>query len=123
MKDLLLKVVTNPGVRRAALGLVLAVLAALGVSLGTGCAALQGAASAADQVRAGVECRVAVLEPYLGDQAERVVLDIAAGRVDPVALLLNLDVTPRDLVQIARDFNACSPAAPPPPPAPEHVQL
>lgn len=122
MKALLLKVVTNPGVRKAALALVLAVLAALGVGFGTGCAALQGAASTADSVRAAVECRVAVLEPYLGDEAERVVLDIAAGRVDPVALLLNLNVTPKDIIKLAQDFRACAPDAPAPPAA-EPVQL
>lgn len=37
LKDLGLKVVKSPAVRKAVVGLVLAIAAALGVSLGTGC--------------------------------------------------------------------------------------
>lgn len=68
MKDLLLKIVRNPGVRKAAIGLVLAVAAALGLGgLGTGCAALApsvtpdralcyAAADRAAQARVDHEC-------------------------------------------------------------------
>lgn len=122
MKDTLLKIVNNPGVRKAALALVLAVLAALGISFGTGCASFgtfkPEALSAADRARAAIECRVDVLEPYLGDEAERLVIDIAANRVDPIQLLLNLDLSIRDIVDIAEKFNACSGPAPEPAPAP-----
>jgi hypothetical protein len=124
MKEFLLKIVRNPGVRKAAVALVVAVLAALGVSLGTGCASFgtfkPEALSAADRARAAIECRVEVLEPYLGDEAERWVLEIAAGRVDPIRMLSNLDLSVRDIIQIAEGFNACSPESEP---APEPVPL
>jgi hypothetical protein len=124
MKEFLLKIVRNPGVRKAALALALAIAAAAGISFGTGCASFgtfkPEALSAADRARVAVECRVDVLEPYLGDQAERLVIDIAAGRVDPIQLLLNLDLGVRDIVDIAEKFNACSPAPEPQPaPAPD----
>ena len=125
MKETLLKIVNNPGVRKAALALVLAVLAALGVTGLSGCASFgtfkPEALSAADRARAAIECRVEVLEPYLGDEAERWVLEIAAGRVDPIRMLSNLDLSVRDIVQIAEGFNACS--GPEPEPAPEPVPL
>ena len=127
MKELLLKIVNNPGVRKAALALVLAVLAALGISFGTGCASFgtfkPEALSAADRARAAIECRVDVLEPYLGDEAERWVLEIAAGRVDPIRMLSNLDLSVRDIVQIAEGFNACSASESASEPAPEPVPL
>lgn len=122
MKDTLLKIVNNPGVRKAALALVLAVLAALGISFGTCCASFgtfkSEVLSAADRARAAIECRADVLEPYLGDEAERLVVDIAANRVDPIQLLLNLDLSVRDIVDIAEKLNACSGPAPEPAPAP-----
>jgi hypothetical protein len=125
MKETLLKIVNNPGVRKAALALILAVLAALGITGLSGCASFgtfkPEALSAADRARAAIECRVEVLEPYLGDEAERWVLEIAAGRVDPIRMLSNLDLSVRDIVQIAEGFNACS--GPEPEPAPEPVPL
>ena len=112
MKEFLLKIVRNPGVRKAAVALLLAIAAAAGLSFSTGCASFGAfkpeALSAAEKVRAGVECRVAVLEPYLGDEAERVIVDAAAGQLDLVETLINLDMTPKDMIALARDFNACS---------------
>lgn len=61
------KLIASPAVRKAAVGLVLAVLAALGVSLGTGCKTLQpaelpaynrclNAAEAEAQAKVDAEC-------------------------------------------------------------------
>jgi hypothetical protein len=122
MKETLLKIVNNPAVRKAFVALIVAVLAALGITGLSGCASFgtfkPGALSAADRARAAIECRVDVLEPYLGDEAERLVVDIAANRVDPIQLLLNLDLSVRDIVDIAEKFNACSGPEPEPAPAP-----
>ena len=127
MKEFLLKIVRNPGVRKAAVTLLLAIAAAAGLSFSTGCASFgtfkPEALSAADRARAAIECRVDVLEPYLGDEAERWVLEIAAGRVDPIRMLSNLDLSVRDIVQIATDFNACSASESASEPAPEPVPL
>lgn len=120
MKETILKIVNNPTVRKAFVALVVAVLAALGVTGLSGCASFGAfkpeVLSAADRARAAIECRVDVLEPYLGDQAEQWVLEIAAGRVDPIQMLLNLDLTIRDVVDIADKFNGCSEPAPEPGP-------
>ena len=59
----------------------------------------------------------------LGDEAERWVLEIAAGRVDPIRMLSNLDLSVRDIVQIAEGFNACSASESASEPAPEPVPL
>ena len=127
MKEFLLKIVRNPGVRKAAVALLLAIAAAAGLSFSTGCASFgtfkPEALSAADKVRAAVECRVDVLEPYLGDQAEQWVLEIAAGRVDPIRMLANLDLSVSDIVKIATDFNACSASESASEPAPAPASL
>lgn len=123
MRDLLIKIVTNAGVRKAFMALIFAILAAAGLSGLSGCASFgrfaPEAITAADRARAAVECRVAALEPYLGDEAERWVLEIAAGRVDPVRLLMHLDLSVRDIVDIAEDFDACSGPGPASEPQPE----
>lgn len=122
MKELALKIVRNPGVRKAALALVLAVLAALGITGLSGCASFgqytPQAQATIDRVRAAIECRADVLEPYLGESAETWVLEIAAGRVDPIQMLANLDLSIPEIIAIAEQFDACSPAEPEPAPAP-----
>lgn len=72
MKETLLKIYRNPGVRKAVLALVLAILAALGVTQ-SGCAALKPALPSADralcyadadraaQARVDRECRAGEL--------------------------------------------------------------
>lgn len=73
MKELLLKIYRNPGVRKAFLALVLAIAAAAGLNAGTGCAALAPSlpgperalcyanADQAAQTRVDRECRVGEL--------------------------------------------------------------
>ncbi len=70
MKELLLKIYRNPSVRKAVLALLLAIAAAAGLNLGTGCASLAPSipgparalcyanADQAAQARVDVECRV-----------------------------------------------------------------
>lgn len=115
--DLLRKIVASPTVRKALVGLVLAVLAAAGVSLGTGC----GAASlppAVAKAQARLECQLAALETVV---PRDVALDLAkavrAGQTEYVVQqLLGLGVTPAAIRAAADAFNACSaqdaPAAP-----------
>jgi len=85
-KDSVLKVVKSPAVRKAVVSLVLAIAAALGVSLGTGCAGVQLPARAAQ-----AECVLGVLNEV----------------GDPNALTLG------QARQLAADLKACEPAPEP----------
>lgn len=58
------------------------------------------------------ECRVAVLAPYVADAAPDVAAAIAGGSVDPVALLLGLGLSPEEIVDLAKRYQACRADAP-----------
>jgi hypothetical protein len=83
VKDSVLKVVKSPAVRKAVVALVLAVLTALGISVGAGCGGAQLPARAAQ-----AECVLGVLR------------DVG----DPNALTLG------QARQLAADLKACEPA-------------
>jgi hypothetical protein len=112
MKDLLLKVIRNPGVRKAAIGLVLAIAAALGLGFGQGCASLgtftPDAQDAIDQAKALVACHADVLKPYVGAQAETLVRSALKGdAIDLPAALDGLDLSVRDVLDIKAGTDAC----------------
>lgn len=112
MKDVLLRVIGNATVRKALVGLILAVLAAAGVSLGTGCgsAALPPAVA---QAQARLECQLAALETVV---PREVAIDLAkAARAGNgryvVEQLLGLGVSVESIRAASDAFHACS--APP----------
>lgn len=108
MKDALVRVINNPTVRKAAIGLVLALLAAFGVNIaGCGSAGIPPAVSAA-QVR--LECQLAALETIV---PREVAVDLAraarAGNSQYVVeQLLAMGVTVEDISRAADAFRACS---------------
>lgn len=108
MREALLKVVRSPAVRKAALTLVLAILAALGVSLGQGCVPL----TPAQQAQADLfECRVRALEPSCEPalDAAELVRDAVLGKVDPVAALFRLGLTRTQVEATVKRYNDCGP--------------
>ena len=108
MNDKIKAVLASPAVRKAALTLVLAVLAALGVSFSSGCVPLTPAQQAQVDL---FECRVEALEPSCGavlDTSE-LVRDLYAGRVDLGRVLSVLKVTQAEADAIAERLNACDP--------------
>jgi hypothetical protein len=116
MKELLLKVIRNPGVRKAVktavIGIVLAVAAALGLGSVPGCASLgtftPDAQDAIDQARALVACHAEVLKPYVGVQAEALVRSALKGdAIDLPAALDGLDLSVRDVLEIKAGTDAC----------------
>lgn len=60
------------------------------------------------------ECRAALLAPFVAEAAPQVVAAVSAGSVDPVALLLSLGLTPKEIVDVAKAYQACAPRAPQP---------
>ena len=115
MKELALKIFRNAAVRKAALGLLLTLLAAAGVSLGTGCGLLAAASPRAERF----ECQVRAIEPLAGDvlDARQLVLDLIAGKADLGAVLTHLKATPAEIDKLAEDLRACE--GPPPAALPE----
>ena len=109
MPPFLVKLVSNPGVRKAAVALVLAVLAAYGISFSAGCsrAALPPAAARALAV---YECQRDVLESVVPRAvAEDLVMAARAGNGQYVLQqLLGLGLTPEVIEQTADAFHECS---------------
>jgi hypothetical protein len=111
MNDKIKAVFASPAVRKAVLSLVLAVLAALGVSYGTGCTQL----TPAQQARVDLfECRVKALEPVVGSvfDASDLVREMYAGHVNLGSVLGTLKVTQAEADAIVESFNACDPQLP-----------
>jgi hypothetical protein len=118
--EFLKKIVANAAVRKAALALVLAVLAAAGFSL-SGCS-LVGLGAKSPALTA-FECRAAVFAPLVAEAAPLVSAQIAAGAINPVEFLLSLGLTPEEIVAVAKAYQACEPPAVEAPPAPAPVLL
>jgi hypothetical protein len=80
----------------------------------TGCAGLLGPAG--HPARAQLECRAEVLAPYLGDAAEaaavQAAVQIQGGSISPVQLLLSLGLSPKEVLDVAKRYQACGGAAP-----------
>ncbi len=74
-----------------------------------GCALFQPAGHPA---RVQLECRAAVLEPYLEDAAEQAVVQIQGGGISPVQLLLGLGLSPAEVLDVAQRYQACGGAEP-----------
>jgi hypothetical protein len=108
MKDLALRVFRNPAVRKSLAALVLAVLAAAGISLSTGCGASLPPAVA--KAQATLECQLAALETVVPlSVAEDLVMAIRAGNHEyAVRQLLGLGLTVEDVKGAADAFNACA---------------
>jgi hypothetical protein len=109
MPPFLVKLVSNPGVRKAVVALVLAVLAAYGISFSSGCsrAALPPAAAKALAV---YECQRDVLESVVPRAvAEDLVMAARAGNGQYVLQqLLGLGLTPEVIEQAADAFHQCA---------------
>jgi hypothetical protein len=106
--DLLRRIVASPAVRKALVALVLTILAAAGVSLGTGCGA--AIPPAVERAQARLECQLAALERVV---PREVAVDLAnaarAGNSEYVVRqLLGLGLTPADISAAADAFSACS---------------
>lgn len=107
MNDKIKAVLASPSVRKAAFALVVAVLAALGVTLGSGCAPLTPAQRAKLDL---FECRVAALEPSCGavfDTAQ-LVRDVYAGNADLGAVFGALRLSEAEARAAVDRLNACS---------------
>jgi hypothetical protein len=81
----------------------------------SGCSASQKTAA-----YALLECRTAVLEPYLGEQTADVIRAALTHSPNAIAIALyNLGVTPAEILELAAKWRACSPPKlPSPKPAP-----
>ena len=108
MKNFLLRVTQNPKVRQAFMALLLAVLAALGISGTIGC----GGASVPPAVAARLavlECQRSVLEAVVPAYvAEDLVMAARAGNGEYVVRqLLGLGLAPADVAAAADEFHKC----------------
>jgi hypothetical protein len=73
-----------------------------------------GCSSAQLRTAQAIDCRLALLEPYLGDLTEDLVRD---GLRDPGALvnaLINLGLTPEEVMRLGDSWRACAGSPPPP---------
>lgn len=121
--NLLKKLAASVAVRRALVALVLAVLAALGVSVGVGCA-LPPVPNAPHL--AVFECQLAAFEDAVPrEAAEDLVMAARANNVRYVVQqLLALGLQPQAIQDLANAFTACSaPVSLEPDPADEDLQL
>lgn len=112
------KVVSNPQVKKAAAALLLAVLAALGLSLSSGCASLQNVPAQRARVDK-FECQAAALAPLTDPlfDTEQLLLDLYAGKADLGQVLGSLDATQAEVKGLLDRLSACE--GPPPEPAQE----
>lgn len=111
-------VAANPAVKKAAAALLLAVLAALGISLSSGCASLGNV----DAQRARVDkfkCRVAALAPLTDPvlDTEQLVQDLYAGKANLAAVLANLNAKPGEVKALLERLSKCEAQ-----PSPEELQ-
>jgi hypothetical protein len=113
--EIALKVVRNPIVRKAFVGLVMAILAALGIVVGTGCASLSPAQQRALQAHS---CYLNALEPALGELSEPVLAALLAGG-NPVQALAVHGLSQREIVAVLQAFSDCAVQAAVAPRAPE----
>lgn len=61
-----------------------------------------------------LECRVTLLEPYLGELTHDLVRSTLAGNVRPlVQALANLGLTPGEISEVSKAWNACKQSKPP----------
>lgn len=77
LKEIALRVVKNPAVRKAFVALVMAALAAAGVSVASGCAELP--APVVPQLSAEAQCVVDALSPVAGEHALSLAEKVLAG--------------------------------------------
>lgn len=113
-----LKIVASPGVRKAFVGLVLAVLAALGVSYGTGCKQL----SPAEQAKLDLfDCRVHALAPLAGPvlDTEELVRDLYSGKADLGVVIVASGATEAQVRAALAAMHACDAPVPPADPGPD----
>jgi hypothetical protein len=93
---------------------IVALIAAALTAWATGCAAFVAAAEH-PSVRV-IACKVAVLEPYLGDAAAEVARAIDGDRAfDPVGFLRSQGLSSAEVVAVAKAYLDCSPDARPEP--------
>lgn len=106
------KVVSNPQVQKAGCALLLAVLAALGLVLNSGCHALTPAQEARlDKL----DCQARALEPLVSPalDAAELVRDLYAGKADLAAVLANVGASREDVKALFARLKACEPAPEP----------
>lgn len=67
-----------------------------------------------------IECRIGVIEPYLGSLTLDLVRAAQVGNPTPLRdALLNLGLTPREIFELSRRWHACLPVMPTSPPSPD----
>jgi hypothetical protein len=105
------KVVSNPTVQKSACALLLAILAALGLSLNSGCHSLTPAQEARlDKL----DCQARALEPLVSPalDAAELVRDLYAGKADLADVLANVGASREDVKALLDRLRACE--GPPP---------
>ena len=96
--------------------LVRVLVALLAGYAGSGCSVFGGASHPAMDV---IACKVAVLEPYIGDAAAAVVRDIDGNRAfNPIEYFLANGMSVDEVLKTRAEYMACEPASAPAP-APE----
>lgn len=108
MPPFLAKLVASPTVRKAAIALVVAVLAALGFQ---GCVSFGQLDPKAQRAVDVFECYVAELEPYVGEVCDTVELvrDVVTGKADLGRTLLLLGTAPAEVEKIVERLSECRP--------------
>jgi len=123
MKEVLVSVLRSKAFKAALLALAAAVTA----WASNGCSLLAAADPKAAHALTVLECKVAVLEPYVGDMAEQLVQSVDGNRAfDMVSFLRSQGLGPREILDLAERFRACEgPVDPEPEPlhAPAYQQL
>lgn len=102
-------VAKNPAVRKAALALVLAVAAALGISFSTGCHSL----TPAQQARVDkFECQARAIAPLTlpALDAEKLLVDLYEGKADLGTVIANTGATEAEVKAALAALRACTTA-------------
>ena len=102
-------VVTNPGVRKAALALLVAILGALGYHFTSGCAPM----TPAQQVRYDrIKCEIHALEPAALADADALVQEFEDGKISADELFKDAQLVQEALHEVKDAFQACTVAYP-----------
>ena len=82
-----------------------AALLVANVVLTPGCGLIEAQAPSLDIL----ECKVRVLEPYLGDESRHAVLEALGGKINPGSVLYNLGVAIEEINKVGDAWKACGP--------------
>lgn len=112
MPPFLSKIINSPAVRKAAIGLVITILAALGYNL-TGCSSFGQLNPKAQRAVDTFECYVATLSPYVGEVCDTadLVRDVVQGKADLARTLILLGATQAEVSDVTEKLAECRPQA------------